>query len=296
MTSDNFLHVFYRIHSEVGDLSGKFGILYPSTGNTFQSAGVLTDYYPPYAANYGTSISNSAGGWKSIVFHCGSGTETRILCAELSTTDKSSCATAFNSFTDSPTTAPTMSPTIHPTSAPSVNPTIAPTVMPTSAPTIAPSVMPTIAPSVVNPQGTSLPTSTALASSNKYCAKFTPSEAGGASGYFLVDIGNSESTYSFNVDLSTFEYSSGVCAASLTTGGLKYHLHANWNNATASSSAGPSYCAAGVTGGHYDPNYGCSSASQNAAGVCTSLSRTSALGYTYACNSTDFAAGDYSAW
>ena len=237
---------------------------------------MLTDYYPPYAANYGTSISNAAGGWKSVVFHCGSGTDTRILCAELSTTDKSSCATAFNSFTDSPTTSPT----------------IAPTAVITSTPT----VTPTLAPSVVNPQGTPLPTSPALTSSGKYCAKFTPSEAGGASGYFLVDIGNSESTYSFNVDLSNFEYSSGVCAASLATGGLKYHLHANWNNATATSSAGPSYCAAGVTGGHYDPNYGCSSASQNAAGACTSLSRTSALGYTYACNSTDFAAGDYSAW
>ena len=196
------------------------------------------------------SYKNTVGGWSSVTFHCGTGTNPRILCAEL-TTDLTACNGG---------------------------------AVPTSNPT------PSISPSST-PAPTNLGQET-----EQYCATLNAGQAGGASGYFALQLSGGEAKYAYNVDLTNFEYLSGICSSSLATGGLKYHIHAYWKNTTTTSSAGSGYCGSALTGGHYDPNFGCSSASQNAAGGCTSLSRTAALGYTYSCNSTVYGAGEYSDW
>jgi len=73
--------------------------------------------------------------------------------------------------------------------------------------------------------------------------------------------------------------------------GLVYHVHSFWNNATTTSSAN-SFCGPTYTGGHYDPSLACSSASEDAKGLCTALGRTADQGYEYPCNSEDFADGN----
>ena len=64
---------------EVGDLSGKFGRVYPAKDSNqvfaFQSS---IDYLPPYVADYGIS-------WYSVVFHCFDGS--RLLCAKIDETE-----------------------------------------------------------------------------------------------------------------------------------------------------------------------------------------------------------------
>ena len=73
--------------------------------------------------------------------------------------------------------------------------------------------------------------------------------------------------------------------------GLTYHVHSFWTNSSTTSSAN-SYCGPSYTGGHYDPSLACSSASEDSKTSCVSLGRTVDKGYTYPCNSEDFAQGN----
>jgi hypothetical protein len=72
---------------ETGDISNKFGKAYaqPST-RIFQQLTILTDYQPPYDANYkqGDALSYQ---WQSIVFHCAE-SNARLVCAEFVLTDE----------------------------------------------------------------------------------------------------------------------------------------------------------------------------------------------------------------
>lgn len=69
-------------YCEVGDLSGKFGRVYMTEigSDTFQVNGI-TDYQPPYVANYMMS-DYVAHQWASIVFHCGED-GSRLVCGVL---------------------------------------------------------------------------------------------------------------------------------------------------------------------------------------------------------------------
>lgn len=82
---------------EVGDISGKNGVAYPTsdTDLTF-SLSNFVDYQPPYAYNYKTQDQDSLM-WSSIVFHC-AGDNIRMVCAELSNTNLIPCAVQLNSF------------------------------------------------------------------------------------------------------------------------------------------------------------------------------------------------------
>ncbi len=83
---------------EVGDLTGKFGVIYPKTTANFQFTTPVpwTDYLPPYPYNFDRAdlVSNM---WSSIVFHCRS-PSAYLLCAKLSTTELSSCNADFSSI------------------------------------------------------------------------------------------------------------------------------------------------------------------------------------------------------
>mmetsp|Transcript_3297 Transcript_3297/g.2934 ORF Transcript_3297/g.2934 Transcript_3297/m.2934 type:complete len:295 (-) Transcript_3297:33-917(-) len=80
---------------ELGDLSGKFGIVYPTEGTVqFSTSDPLVDTNPPYEVSYETNVKNSLK-WSSIVFHCGTSAAPRLVCAELSTVDLNACLTAF---------------------------------------------------------------------------------------------------------------------------------------------------------------------------------------------------------
>jgi len=62
---------------EVGDLSGKNGVLNPiSTDGTVFSLPLFTDNLPAYAFNYNRADLNSLT-WMSIVFHCFNSNNTR---------------------------------------------------------------------------------------------------------------------------------------------------------------------------------------------------------------------------
>ena len=82
---------------EYGDLSGKFGAVFPnSTG--FVSSAVLVDKLPYFNTNYLANTQNAAM-FASIVFHCES-TGARVLCAKLSpkALDLQPCSSAFTSI------------------------------------------------------------------------------------------------------------------------------------------------------------------------------------------------------
>ena len=70
---------------EVGDISGKFGNLMPSSNMVFSSSSsgtdFLTDSYGPYTAAYDTNDAPLSIMWRSVVWHCGSGE--RLVCANL---------------------------------------------------------------------------------------------------------------------------------------------------------------------------------------------------------------------
>ncbi len=198
--------------------------------------------------------------WSSIVFHCGS-TDTRLLCAQLSKTDTTACSSAFATFKSA--TSPTISPTPTPSDVPSVS------VSPTKTPT------------------------TSGSSSTKFCATFSNSQASGATGYFAMEIIDGYARYSYNLNLTSFTLAS---TCSLSSGGLKYHIHSYWTNTSVSSAAGPTSCGSSYLGGHYDPNYACSASSQQITSGCVNLGRTSSQGYTYSCNTTSYNEGYYSNW
>eukprot|EP01035_Chromulina_nebulosa_P020958 gene20958-27162_t len=216
---------------EVGDLSGKIGIMYPQANSLLFSANTTAiDYLPAYIANYKTSIKNAIM-WSSIVFHCGANNN-RLLCASFSNTDTAACSSAFSSFSLSPTVSPTtfQSPTISPTS---------------------------LVPTTTNSQ---------------YCATIRQNQTSDASGYFAIQIKDGIALYSYNLNLNNFSLAS---SCPLTNGGS-------------------TYCGTSYTGGHYDPNFACSSSSQEISSGCKYLNRTSSSGYTYTCNTTVYGKGDYS--
>jgi len=97
--------------------------------------------------------------------------------------------------------------------------------------------------------------------------------------------------YNFKLDLSQFT-SFGSCP--IASVGLKYHIHATWNNGSDSSSFGSSGCRSAITGGHYDPYIACATASQYYTTDCVDLGRVPASGYTYTCTPSLYNNGNYS--
>lgn len=84
---------------ELGDLSGKLGLAFPSSGRIFDQSKTLQDVMPVNSYNYmedsRSSSPHTAFSWASIVFHCKSG-GTRLFCAKFeeissSSSDSSSC-------------------------------------------------------------------------------------------------------------------------------------------------------------------------------------------------------------
>ena len=128
------------------------------------------------------------------------------------------------------------------------------------------------------------------AGTGAYLATFQASASGGVSGTFEVKINsNGGAKYTWSIDANNFasKFSSKCSGASVT--GLTYHIHSYWKNTT-SGSSGLTGCSSAITGGHYDPYLACSSSSQSAAGNCTLLGRTLALGYSYSCK---YSSGHY---
>jgi len=87
---------------ELGDLSGKFGKLYPMKGSSIIKR-TSVDFTPPYAMNY-LETSKLAETWASIVVHCGQtypvANTARIVCAKFL---PMACPSA-------PTTSPSLAP------------------------------------------------------------------------------------------------------------------------------------------------------------------------------------------
>jgi hypothetical protein len=113
----------------------------------------------------------------------------------------------------------------------------------------------------------------------RYCASFTPAQANGASGFFSVTLNNvGTASYLYKLDLTQV---TSTCP--FQTAGFNYHLHTIWPTSTTSLSAqGTAGCAAGLTGGHFDPLLACSGASP----LCNALNRTAK---SYSCSPSIFA-------
>lgn len=122
--------------------------------------------------------------------------------------------------------------------------------------------------------------------SQKYCAHIESSAAQGAFGWFAMEIDSTtgSATYKFKVDFTDY---SGSCDV---TKGVNYHIHTDWASSDDSS---VTQCGDSDTGGHYDPNYACGSASQYYTTTCASMGRVPASGYTYGCNKDTFQSGDF---
>jgi len=82
---------------ELGDLSGKLGLAFPTTGRIFDQSQTLQDLIPVHSYNYmknsGGNSPHTAFSWASIVFHCKSG-GARLFCAKFEDTSSysdSSC-------------------------------------------------------------------------------------------------------------------------------------------------------------------------------------------------------------
>ena len=80
------------------------------------------------------------------------------------------------------------------------------------------------------------------------------------------------------VDVATIEAISG-CAGFDDFGRLL-----NWHVHDGPATDGESNCGAAVTGGHYDPTYGCGGASQYKGTVCEYLKNNTRTDYVYACS------------
>jgi hypothetical protein len=125
-----------------------------------------------------------------------------------------------------------------------------------------------------------------------FCATFSPASAGGASGYFAMQVNQATglSYYNFALDLSQFPLAA-QCTATGSSSKLKYHIHSFWK-LSGQSSYSSANCGASGTGGHYDPGFACSGSSCFAktptANLCKNIYRTSVQGYKYGCNSTTF--------
>lgn len=89
---------------EVGDLSGKFGIVTSST-TVYASSSLLIDPLGPAIIDYGygdvQSVTEYTNMWNSIVFHCKDTTNTRLFCAQFLTT-LDSCNSQGAQFTPIP--------------------------------------------------------------------------------------------------------------------------------------------------------------------------------------------------
>lgn len=115
-------------------------------------------------------------------------------------------------------------------------------------------------------------------------------DSDGAVGYFNMEIGNGQASYSYYLDLSEF---STTCDLDL---GLKYHIHTYWNyddDSTLSATSETEGCVAAYTGGHYDPNLACSTSSQDVSELCLDINRTLSQEYIYGCSTTVYADGEY---
>ena len=67
---------------EVGDLSGKFGMLFPSVGGTFFDRTFTFDPVAPIMANFKANEDDHvSAAWSSVAFHCHTGEP--LLCASL---------------------------------------------------------------------------------------------------------------------------------------------------------------------------------------------------------------------
>lgn len=121
----------------------------------------------------------------------------------------------------------------------------------------------------------------------EYCGIFNPLTADGATGVVALQVSDGRAEFSFTLDLNDFQ----PTAACDYTQGLTYHVHSYWTNQSAFSSAN-GFCGASYTGGHYDPNFACSTSSQNISDACVALGRVSP-DYTYGCSTTAYAAGSY---
>jgi len=94
-----------------------------------------------------------------------------------------------------------------------------------------------------------------------YCAELFNGNSGNSAGYFQLKLDqHGWSKYAWSFDITGETCSSGT--------DLTYHLHVG----TTDSTGGAFSCAA--CGGHYDPFFGCSGSSSEAAAGCDELSRT----------------------
>lgn len=123
---------------------------------------------------------------------------------------------------------------------------------------------------------------------HQYCATI---QASGALGHVSMEISNGVAQYLFNLDVNSLTTSGLTCDYAK---GLSFHVHSYWNTGASTSSVAYPTCASSITGLHYDPNFACSSKSQQASTGCVSLNRYSPH-YNYTCNSTVFSEqGQYS--
>jgi len=98
-----------------------------------------------------------------------------------------------------------------------------------------------------------------------------------------LDLTNAESTATPAADSTCFSAS-----------GLSYHIHELWTDATKSHGLGSTECGPAITGGHYDPAFGCGGATHNP--FCKSKDSTMCVDgsmgagmTTYSCNPTEYA-------
>lgn len=126
------------------------------------------------------------------------------------------------------------------------------------------------------------------------CGMFDPETANGAEGYFQMVYSRGKAEYSFDLDLSSFNFDNaglnGLESCNVENG-LSWHIHTYWTSSTSTSAAGPDGCTS--TSGHYDPNLACGPKSESAGTLCKDLGRTSDQGYTYSCASETYAIGAY---
>ena len=133
-----------------------------------------------------------------------------------------------------------------------------------------------------------------LINAQTFCGQFDTTEANGANGYIELLYSGGDAKYSFNVDLSNFDFSAdgltGIDNCDISNG-LSWHIHTYWTSTTTTSAAGPDGCTS--TSGHYDPSLACGPKSQSASTLCPGINRTSSQGYTYSCSSSNYALGYY---
>lgn len=119
-----------------------------------------------------------------------------------------------------------------------------------------------------------------LQGTNAFLANFADA---GIDGFFQMTFDSGSANYDFKFDLTGFET---TCDLSQ---GLTYHVHSFWTDETGRAST----TTCGDAGGHYDPYLACGPSSQDGSALCPMLNRTADQGYTYACSSTEYAAGHH---